>query len=157
MRICFGALCFSSLRSAAVDEEAVSAATAAASDRQIKATAMSTTPPLVSPATAALMSDVQDYQSLLHVKEEKIRDLEELLRCRDQEIVDLRSHLDKFQSVFPFHINAAVGAVSPKHKGLNNNVGPGPRARKQRAQGISAEPQSERSQETFPVYEKDER
>lgn len=93
---------------------------------------------------------------MLQVKEEKIRELERLLQLRDEEILDLRSHLDKFQSVFPFHLNAAT---SPKHLGLNNNVGLRPR--KQRT-GISAEPQSEASlqelsQQTFPTYEKDER
>lgn len=77
-----------------------------------------------------------------------------MLRLRDEEIEDLRSHLDKFQSIFPFQFNA----VSPT-KLLNNNVGLRPR--KQRA-GISAEPQSETSiqelsQQTFPTYNKDER
>lgn len=89
----------------------------------------------------------------LQVRVDRIRELEALLRIRDAEIEDLRSHLDKFQSVFPFHFNA----VSPKL--LNNNVGLRPR--KQRA-GISAEPQSEASiqelsQQTFATYNKDER
>lgn len=96
-----------------------------------------------------------DWQILLVEKDKKICELEHKLRVRDEEIIELRSHLDKFQSVFPFHFNA-------KHaKGLNNNVRP-ERARKQRAQGISAEPQSEAtiqelSQQTFPVYDKNER
>lgn len=99
---------------------------------------------------------MHELQALLQSKEDKIRELETLLRIRDDEIGDLRSHLDKFQSVFPFHFNA----VSPKHKGHNNNVG-SVRPRKQRA-GISAEPQSEASlqelsQQTFQTHDKDER
>lgn len=96
-------------------------------------------------------SNPQEVQAL----RDKIRELEDKLRLRDDEICQLRSHLDKFQSVFPYHI-----AASPKHTGLNNNLGP--RTRKQRAQGISAEPQSEASiqelsRQTFPTFDKNER
>lgn len=84
----------------------------------------------------------------------KVHELEELLRVRDEEIVELRSHIDKFQSVFPLHFN-----VNARHFALNNNVRPRPR--KQRA-GISAEPQNassiqELSEQTLPVFDKDER
>lgn len=84
----------------------------------------------------------------------KINELEELLRLKDEEIVDLRSHIDKFQSVFPLHFH-----MNQRHFGLNNNVRDRPR--KQRA-GISAEPQNassiqELSEQTFPVYDKDDR
>lgn len=140
MRICFGTLCFSS-RLHAADEEAnpgLGSAVGAVTR---------------SPET---MGSAQEMHALLQMREEKIRELEKLLQLRDDEISNLRSHLDKFQSVFPFHLNAAT---SPKHLGLNNNVGLRPR--KQRT-GISAEPQSEASlqelsQQTFAVYDKDER
>lgn len=91
-------------------------------------------------------------QQLLLDKDEQIRELQAKLRQREEEIGQLKSHLDKFQSVF--YLN------SPSKIGLNNNVGP-PRARKQRAQGISAEPQSaasiqELSRQTFQTYDKNE-
>lgn len=91
---------------------------------------------------------------MLQSKDERIRELEHKLRSREDEIVQLKSQLDKFQSVFPFSIHA-TGKL-----GLNNNVGPRPR--KQRAQGISAEPQSaasiqELSRQTFQTYDKNER
>lgn len=143
MRVCFDTLCFSS-RLHAADEEATAG--------------LGSTRPsvLIQRQITSGMGSIEELQVLLQTKEEKIRELEALLHIRDEEIVDLRSHLDKFQSVFPFHFNAA----SPKHKGLNNNVG-GIRPRKQRA-GISAEPQSEASiqelsQQTFPTYDKAER
>ncbi|KAF5293292.1 hypothetical protein FQR65_LT10991 [Abscondita terminalis] len=144
MRVCFDTLCFSS-RPHAADEEATpglgSTALNVLIDHQI---------------TSEMGSVVHELQALLQVKEDKIRELETLLHIRDEEIEDLRSHLDKFQSVFPFHFNAAT----PKHKGLNNNIG-GTRPRKQRA-GISAEPQSEASlqelsRQTFPIHDKAER
>ncbi|KAK5641360.1 hypothetical protein RI129_009907 [Pyrocoelia pectoralis] len=141
MRVCFETLCFSS-RPHAADEEASPGLRSASIliDRQI----------------TSAMGSIQELQGLLLSKEEKIRELEALLHIRDAEIGDLRSHLDKFQSVFPFHFNA----VTSKHKGLNNNIG-GIRPRKQRA-GISAEPQSETSlqqltKQTFPVHDKAER
>lgn len=105
------------------------------------------------PISASEMGSSPQEVQALH---DRVRELEEKLCARDEIICQLRSHLDKFQSVFPYHINAA----SPKHKSINNNVGPRPR--KQRAQGISAEPQSEASllelsRQTFKTYEKDER
>ncbi|XP_022916905.2 cGMP-dependent protein kinase, isozyme 2 forms cD4/T1/T3A/T3B isoform X2 [Onthophagus taurus] len=84
----------------------------------------------------------------------KVRELEELLRVKDEEIVELRSHIDKFQSVFPLHFHSN----QQRYFGLNNNVRDRPR--KQRA-GISAEPQTASSiqdltKQTFPVYDKDD-
>lgn len=97
------------------------------------------------------MGTPQELQGLLQLKEDKIRELENLLRSKDEEIVVLKSHLDMYQSVWPI-------SNSKHHVGLNNNIGL--RNRKQRA-GISAEPQREislaESKKTFPVYEKDER
>lgn len=95
-----------------------------------------------------------ELQALLASKEAKIAELEEKVRLQNEEIVQLRSHLDKFQSVFPYH-----NPVSPTH--LNNNINLA-RPRKQRAQGISAEPQSqisiqELSQQTLPSYPKKDR
>lgn len=111
--------------------------------------------------------DVQDLLSQLAIKSDHIRQLEDLLRIRNEEIDKMRSDLDKFQSVFPFH-HGGKGSGGSKHHGvvgLNNNVSSGSseflRPRKQRA-GISAEPQSEASlqqltQATFPTYDKSER
>lgn len=93
-------------------------------------------------------------QQLLLAKDEQIRELETKLRLREEEIVQLKSHLDKFQSVFYLNTTGKLG--------LNNNVGPTNRPRKQRAQGISAEPQSaasiqELSRQTFQTFDKNER
>ncbi|KAK0094642.1 hypothetical protein PV326_010394 [Microctonus aethiopoides] len=76
-------------------------------------------------STPPAMDTLRDLQELLRVKDEKIMELETLLCKRDIEIQDLRSHLDKFLSVLPFK-----SPLTPTK----------PRPRKQRAQGISAEP-----------------
>lgn len=86
------------------------------------------------------------------LREARIQELHRSLQQRDIEIQNLRSQLDKFQSVL-----VVCNPASPK--GLSNNVGLRPR--KQRA-GISAEPQSEASilelsQQTFPTIYKSER
>lgn len=98
--------------------------------------------------------NVDELQTILQSKEAKIRELEEKVRLQNEEIVQLRSHLDKFQSVFPYH-----NPVSPNPRNNNINLA---RPRKQRAQGISAEPQSqisiqELSQQTLPSYPKKDR
>ena len=118
MRVCFETLCFSSQRLAEDEED--------------------TTATLQNGAPAVVMTEA----GLLQEKESRIRELEAQLRLREQEILELRSHLDKFQSVFPYHIK-------------NNQLRP----RKQRAQGISAEPQSiqEISQQAFPTFDKNDR
>ncbi|XP_050511707.1 cGMP-dependent protein kinase, isozyme 2 forms cD4/T1/T3A/T3B isoform X4 [Diabrotica virgifera virgifera] len=79
------------------------------------------------------------------MREQRLRDLQQQLQIREIEISDLRSQLDKFQSVI-----RVQNPTSPK----------GMRPRKQRA-GISAEPQSEASilelsKQTFTVHPKDE-
>lgn len=107
-------------------------------------------PPKEAMAAPQPPAQPSELEMELKMKEMRIQELESQLKQRDSEIVELRSHLDKFQSVFPYHVNVA----SPKHKPV--------RARKQRAQGISAEPQSESTlqelaQQTFPTFEKDER
>ncbi|XP_054267615.1 cGMP-dependent protein kinase, isozyme 2 forms cD4/T1/T3A/T3B isoform X3 [Macrosteles quadrilineatus] len=95
-------------------------------------------------------ASVQELQTLLATREARIRELEAQLRQRDEEICNLRSHLDKFQSVFPFHVN---------NNHLDNGI---IRPKKQRAQGISAEPQSlisiqELSQQKFNTFPKSDR
>lgn len=87
---------------------------------------------------------------VIHIKTQRIIELEHMVRAKDNEIAELTSHLDKFQSVFPFSNRggrkSGVQAVS---------------GQRQRTQGISAEPQNESSvlelHVTFPKYDKEER
>lgn len=133
-----------------------------------------------SSADMAASVDAQDLKTLLEAKDSLIRNLETLLQARNNEIQELRSHLDMFQSVFPFsnpvsptstlhHPHHVVTA--PVHqqqsqnlvaKSLTSLLDGIARPRKQRAQGISAEPQSlstiqELSQKKFPTYPKNDR
>ncbi|XP_021933459.1 cGMP-dependent protein kinase, isozyme 2 forms cD4/T1/T3A/T3B isoform X1 [Zootermopsis nevadensis] len=135
MRVCFETLCFSSQRLAEDEEDSN----------------MATSLPVVNgaPGEPLVMDSAgdnqQELQALVQTKDLRIRDLEAQLRLREQEILELRSHLDKFQSVFPYHIK-------------NNQLRP----RKKRAQGISAEPQShstiqELSEQSFPTFDKNDR
>lgn len=128
--------------------------------------------------------DAQDAKTLLEAKDTRIRNLESLLRDRDNEIQELRSHLDMFQSVFPFSnpVSPTAATLSSLHhavsvsfrrpsppsgqnlvaKSLTSLLDGIARPRKQRAQGISAEPQSlstiqELSQKKFPTYPKNDR
>lgn len=131
MRVCFETLCFSSQR-LAEDEEDTNVAPSRPSGESLV---------VMDPAG----SSQQELQVLLQTKDYRIRDLEAQLRLREQEILELRSHLDKFQSVFPYHIK-------------KNQLRP----RKKRAQGISAEPQShstiqELSEQSFPAFDKNDR
>lgn len=96
------------------------------------------------------LNSEQHLLQVIQLKSARINDLEQLLRTKDNEIAELKSHLDKFQSVFPFSSRGRKGGVH------------GANGQRQRAQGISAEPQSESSvlellQVTFPKYDKDER
>lgn len=70
------------------------------------------------------MSSLQELQALIRSKDEKIRDLQKKIHDRDDVITQLRSQLDKYQSVLPQSLKVTA------------------RPRKQRAQGISAEPHS---------------
>ncbi|KAK1122121.1 hypothetical protein K0M31_009958 [Melipona bicolor] len=125
MRVCFDSLCFSSTQQRLADEEDASqlpthgavAVVAAAGQRAISNVTGAT--------TITAMGTLRELQELLRVKDEKIAELEALLCRRDAEIQELRSHLDKFLSVLPFK-----SPLTPTK----------PRPRKQRAQGISAEP-----------------
>ncbi|KRT84931.1 hypothetical protein AMK59_1642 [Oryctes borbonicus] len=148
MRVCFDTFCFSSWLHAA-DEEA----TQGLDPSNANSTATIASNDLLAPNTggnhimATTTISVDELQK-------KVHELEELLRIRDEEIVELRSHIDKFQSVFPLHFH-----VNARHFGLNNNVRARPR--KQRA-GISAEPHNassiqELSEQTLPLFDKDER
>lgn len=96
-----------------------------------------------------LLSSEEHLLQVIQIKSARIVELEQLLRCKENEIAELKSHLDKFQSVFPFSSRG-------RKTGVQTN------GQRQRAQGISAEPQSESSvlellSITFPKYEKDER
>lgn len=98
---------------------------------------------------ATHLSSEEHLLQVISIKSARINELEHLLRCKENEIAELKSHLDKFQSVFPFSSRGRKAGVQAN-------------GQRQRAQGISAEPQSESSvlellHVTFPKYEKDER
>lgn len=92
----------------------------------------------------------KDLTKVIELKNLKIKELEELLNNKNDEIANLRSHLDKFQSVFPFSRKTG-GAIGRK-------IG---QTQRQRAQGISAEPQQNSMHDllnvSFPKYEKQDR
>ena len=98
------------------------------------------------------MGSTLELQELLTKKEDRIKQLEAKIKLKDDEIIELKSQLDKFQSVMPF----AGGKQQVAGKRM---------ARKERAQGISAEPQTvktiqelaELSQTTFTEVPKSER
>ncbi|XP_040217999.1 cGMP-dependent protein kinase 1 isoform X2 [Rana temporaria] len=74
------------------------------------------------------MSDLEeDFAKILMLKEERIRDLENRLLDKEEEIQELKRKLHKYQSVLAVPISPQMGP------------------RTTRAQGISAEPQSYRS------------
>lgn len=82
-------------------------------------------------------------------KDLRIQELQRVLQSKENEIAELKSHLDKFQSVFPFSRSQSGGRAT------------GQSFQRQRAQGISAEPQSEKKilellHVTFPKYDKEE-
>ncbi|KYN01616.1 cGMP-dependent protein kinase 1 [Cyphomyrmex costatus] len=146
MRVCFDSLCFSSSQQPRADEEdAVVAgassqlptdgASAAAVDGGIGGIVATTTQITQVPlhfgagggaAAIATMGTLRELHELLRVKDERIAELEAVVCCRDAEIQELRSHLDKFLSILPF---SAAPPLTPTK----------PRTR-DRAQGISAEP-----------------
>lgn len=89
---------------------------------------------------------------VIQTKDLHIKELEALVTRKDEQIANLRSHLDKFQSVFPF--SRSQGVIAGRKMGRN--------LQRQRATGISAEPQSQNSMHdllnvSFPKYEKQER
>ncbi|KAM7353736.1 cGMP-dependent protein kinase for isoform 1-T2 [Cochliomyia hominivorax] len=102
---------------------------------------------------------------IIHAKDLKIQEMQRALQYKDTEIAELKSHLDKFQSVFPFSRSGATtpcGGVASGAAGATGGVRKsGQSFQRQRAQGISAEPQSESSvlldNVTFPKYDKDDK
>ncbi|CAG9564782.1 unnamed protein product [Danaus chrysippus] len=159
MRVCFDTLCFGSSQRAAGDDEpravvntgggALTVAPTVNGDRRaLDETYREELNGIMGTPTMNLDSEncvsnaaTSEMQPLV----ERIRELEALLKQRDQEMLELRSQLDKLQSVFPYQ-QYARGSRGP---------------RKQRAQGISAEPQTSSSlqdlaHQTFPIYDKSE-
>lgn len=93
------------------------------------------------------MGTVEELKELVGKQEDAINGLNSLLYDKEEEIRQLKSLLDKYQSVFP--------AMTPHRYSRSAR-------RKERAQGISAEPQSLRTiqeliQAKFPEYPKSER
>ncbi|CAN7948445.1 unnamed protein product, partial [Ixodes hexagonus] len=85
-------------------------------------------PPPQCPAAVLSMGSVEELRDVVLRQERIIHDLRQVVTLRDEEILQLRSQLDKFQSVLiPYNRYSRSGR------------------RKERAQGISAEPQSLRS------------
>ncbi|XP_014217289.1 cGMP-dependent protein kinase 1-like [Copidosoma floridanum] len=152
MRVCLDSLCFSSppQRLADDEDEPTAAAPRPAMQQQQPActrhqqqppmTATSTaTTPVAAPETTTTTTEshrddsagefgMAGLRELLRQRDARVAELERQLVQREAEIQDLRSHLDKFQSVLPF-------------KGPPLTSSP-TRPRKQRAQGISDEPMS---------------
>lgn len=117
------------------------------------------------PATAQEERLLQCIQA----KDLKIQEMQRALQYKDNEIAELKSHLDKFQSVFPFSRSGATtpcggvsscggSSIAAAAGGVRKS---GQSFQRQRAQGISAEPQSESSvllnNVTFPKYDKDDK
>ncbi|XP_028040544.1 cGMP-dependent protein kinase, isozyme 2 forms cD4/T1/T3A/T3B-like isoform X2 [Bombyx mandarina] len=162
MRVCFDNLCFGSSQRGAADDEpralvntgggALTVAPTVNGERraldetyrEIELNGIMGTPTAMNAESENCVANAtmaNDMQPLI----ERIRELEALLKQRDQEMLELRSQLDKLQSVFPYQ-QYARGSRGP---------------RKQRAQGISAEPQNSASlqdltHQTFPIYDKSE-
>lgn len=93
-----------------------------------------------------LTAKERDLIKIIQLKELRIKELEQVVSMKNDEIVTLK---DKIQSVFSFSRTGAMG------RKMGHNI------QRQRAQGISAEPQSESSMTdllsvTFPKYEKEE-
>ncbi|NP_001037051.1 protein kinase, cGMP-dependent, type I [Bombyx mori] len=162
MRVCFDNLCFGSSQRGAADDEpralvntgggALTVAPTVNGERraldetyrEIELNGIMGTPTAMNAESENCVANAtmaNDMQPLI----ERIKELEALLKQRDQEMLELRSQLDKLQSVFPYQ-QYARGSRGP---------------RKQRAQGISAEPQNSASlqdltHQTFPIYDKSE-
>lgn len=93
-----------------------------------------------------LTTKERELIKIIQLKELRIKELEKIVSIKNDEIVTLK---DKIQSVFSFSRTGAMG------RKMGRNI------QRQRAQGISAEPQSESSMTdllsvTFPKYEKEE-
>ncbi|KAH7981521.1 hypothetical protein HPB49_025139 [Dermacentor silvarum] len=103
-------------------------------------------PPSSCPAALLSMGTLEELRDAVLKQERIIHDLRQVITLRDEEILQLRSQLDKFQSVLiPYNARYSRSG-----------------RRKERAQGISAEPQSLRSiqdliQTNFQEYPKSDR
>ncbi|XP_058446417.1 cGMP-dependent protein kinase, isozyme 2 forms cD4/T1/T3A/T3B isoform X2 [Malaya genurostris] len=109
------------------------------------------------PACLNLTPREQELLKVIQARDIRIRELEDCLRLKHEEVAELRSHLDKFQSVF--RSSAGATGVSPGHSGRKIGASG---VQRQRAQGISAEPQRDISvlelmHVAFPKYDKEER
>lgn len=106
----------------------------------------------------AHLEQLERYANAVQQRDAQIAELQRTLRRKEEEIAELKSHLDKFQSVFPF---SSRGRKSKDpHNG--GGGGAGVAQQRQRAQGISAEPQNESQvmelmNQTFPKYDKEDR
>lgn len=132
-------------------------------------------------ATSVDAQDLKTLRESLESKEKDICNLKTLLKDKESKIQELSSQLDMFQSVFPFSNPVSPTTTLTLHhhpvaptpfqqppsqnlvaKSLTSLLDGIARPRKQRAQGISAEPQSlstiqELSQKKFPTYPKNDR
>nr|XP_054773687.1 cGMP-dependent protein kinase, isozyme 2 forms cD4/T1/T3A/T3B-like [Lytechinus pictus] len=93
------------------------------------------------------MGSLIEMQKVLRQKEERIAELEDLLKFRDEELAEMRTKLDKFMSVLPTSPSLVNICRQPRLK---------------RALGISAEPQvqksvQELSEQVFKKYPKSKR
>ncbi|XP_058819148.1 cGMP-dependent protein kinase, isozyme 2 forms cD4/T1/T3A/T3B isoform X2 [Topomyia yanbarensis] len=108
------------------------------------------------PACLNLTPREQELLKVIQARDIRIRELEDYLRLKHDEVAELKSHLDKFQSVF----RSSAGATGVSHSGRKLGAAGG--VQRQRAQGISAEPQRDISvlelmHVAFPKYDKEER
>lgn len=108
------------------------------------------------PASLNLTPREQELLKVIQERDIRIRELEDCLRHKHDEVAELRSHLDKFQSVF--RSSGGAGGVSPGGRKMGAHGG----VQRQRAQGISAEPQRDISvlelmHVAFQKYDKDDR
>ncbi|KMQ90904.1 cgmp-dependent protein isozyme 2 forms cd4 t1 t3a t3b-like protein, partial [Lasius niger] len=133
MRVCFDSLCFSSTQQRLADEEDAAGAATSHGVDAVTSGATTTQVGQVSHlgaagggAAIAAMGTLRELQELLRAKDERIAELEAVVCCRDAEIQELRSHLDKFLSVLPFSTAPPLTPTKPRTR--------------DRAQGISAEP-----------------
>uniref|UniRef100_A0A0V0G4D3 cGMP-dependent protein kinase n=1 Tax=Triatoma dimidiata TaxID=72491 RepID=A0A0V0G4D3_TRIDM len=151
MRVCFDSLCFASLNGEEGEQEQTM-------DNE-EPKPIITSQDMSRASSGALAGSVEELEA-------RIRHLETELKKKDEEILELKSHLDKFQSVFPFHMSSPTQTNNNNNNNNNNtyyNKGQiANRPRKQRAQGISAEPQDittiqELANQKFPVVCKNDR
>ncbi|XP_050302917.1 cGMP-dependent protein kinase, isozyme 2 forms cD4/T1/T3A/T3B isoform X2 [Anthonomus grandis grandis] len=173
MRVCFGTLCFSSRLNTACAEDEDAQQVVVATDRGGGGPALLNGGPESHGGTGGRepgrffnmeggdggnegastlpVTEREELLRLLVKKDEEIKRLQDELAQSHHKIFELRSQLDKFQSVM---------AITHNHPASPKGLGSQLRPRKQRA-GISAEPQNEKSilemsSLTFPTIYKNE-